>query len=178
MDTKTFSRRIDSNGKLTIPDEFKKALNIIEGTKLDLTVIDDSQILVTKSKDIEMLSDYLTPIASVISETIEHDCLITNLDTVIASNKKKYMSKTLTSTAQDLIQTKEITIKKSTEESHIVEIIEDFGNIYNCELIVPIISNENAVGSIIILSEKDDAIFEDSIKATLSFSKYIANKIM
>ena len=177
MDIKTFSRRIDSEGKIAIPDEFRKALNIIEGTKLDLNLIDDSQLLISKSKDMDSIADYLTPIANVLFETIEHDCMITDLDHVLASNKKKYISKSLTPTAQDLICSKEITIKKSNNESDIIEILVDANKEYNCELIVPIVSLNSVFGSIIVLSEQDDTNFEDSIKPTLAFSKYISNKI-
>ena len=176
MDIKTITRRIDENGSISIPEEFRHVLNLNTNAKLDITLALDN-LIITKSKDLEQLSELLIPIANILADTIEHDTIITDLDIVLAANKKKYINKALTPAVLDLIATKEVNIKCSNNDSEMVCILADNEDDNVCQLIVPIVNDDKAVGSIIVLSKNDDPNFTEAIKPAIAFSKYIANKM-
>ena len=109
MECKGIVRRVDELGRIVLPREMRKSLNIREGTKLEIGIVDGSKFLLSKYSDMVSLKEYSDAIANAISVSIEHDVLISDMEKILSANKKKYINK--------LIKIKTIKITKNWKNS-------------------------------------------------------------
>lgn len=177
MEGKGIVRRVDELGRIVLPREMRKMLNIRVGSKLEIGIVDSSKILLTKYSDIVSLKEYSEAVASAISVSIEHDVLISDMEKVIASSKKKYINKDLSEEVQELIYQKEIVIKKQEDGSEMLNFFTGTPNEFCCQLIVPIIKDGDALGSIIILASENKCFDDSSVKICKAFAKYLSDQI-
>lgn len=177
VECKGIIRRVDELGRIVLPREMRKSLNIREGTKLEIGVVDGSKILLSKYSDMASLIEYSDAVASAISVSIEHDVLITDMDKVLSSSKKKYISKNISDSVQELIYNKEIVIKKQADGSEMVDFFPNVANEFCCELIVPIVKDGDAIGSVCILVSEDKCFDDSAIKICKAFSKYLSDQL-
>ena len=177
MEGKGIVRRVDELGRIVLPREMRKMLNIRVGSKLEIGIVDSSKILLTKYSDIVSLKEYSEAVASAISVSIEHDVLISDMEKVIASSKKKYVSKDLSEEVQELIYKKEIVIKKQEDGSEMLNFFTGTPNEFCCQLIVPITKDGDALGSIIILASENKCFDDSSVKICKAFAKYLSDQI-
>ncbi len=177
MESKGIVRRVDELGRIVLPREMRKMLNVRVGSKLEIGVVDGNKFLLTKYSDMVSLKEYSDAVATAISVSIEHDVLISDMEKVLSSNKKKYINKDLTDEVQELIYKKEIVIKKQDDGSEMLEFFVGGGKDYSCELIVPIIKDGDAIGSIIILAMENKCFDDSSVKICKAFSKYLSDQI-
>ena len=177
MESKGIVRRVDELGRIVLPREMRKSLNIRVGSKLEIGIVDGNKFLLTKYSDMVSLKEYSDAVASAISVGIEHDVLISDMEKILSSSKKKYINKDITEEIQELIYKKEIVIKKKADGSEMLEFFTGTGNDYSCELIVPIVKDGDAIGSIIILAMENKCFDDSSIKICKAFSKYLSDQI-
>ena len=177
MELKGIVRRVDELGRIVLPREMRKSLNVRVGSKLEIGIVDGNKFLLTKYSDMVSLKEYSDAVANAISVSIEHDVLISDMEKVLSSNKKKHINKILTEEVQELIYNKEIVIKKQDDGSEMLEFFAGNGNEYCCQLIVPIIKDGDAIGSIIILAIENKCFDDSSVKICKAFSKYLSDQI-
>lgn len=177
MESKGIVRRVDELGRIVLPREMRKMLNVREGSKLEIGIVDGNKFLLTKYSDMVSLKEYSDAVASAISVSIEHDVLISDMENILSSNKKKYINKDLSDEVQELIYKKEIVIKKQDDGSEMLEFFAGAGSDYSCQLIVPIIKDGDAIGSIIILAMENKCFDDSSVKICKAFSKYLSDQI-
>ena len=177
MECKGIVRRVDELGRIVLPREMRKSLNIREGTKLEIGIVDGNKFLLTKYSDMVSLKEYSDAVASAISVSIEHDVLISDMEKILSSNKKKYINKELTEDVQELIYKREIVIRKQDDGSTMLEFFPNTANEYCCQLIVPIIKDGDAIGSVIILACENKCFDDGSVKVCKAFAKYLSDQI-
>ena len=177
MESKGIVRRVDELGRIVLPREMRKMLNVREGSKLEIGIVDGNKFLLTKYSDMVSLKEYSDAVASAISVSIEHDVLISDMEKILSSNKKKYLGKELTEEVQELIYKKEIVIKKQDDGSEMLNFCVNTANEFTCQLIVPIVKDGDAIGSIIILAVENKCFDDSSVKICKAFSKYLSDQI-
>ncbi len=177
MESKGIVRRVDELGRIVLPREMRKMLNVRIGSKLEIGIVDGNKFLLTKYSDMSSLKEYSDAVASAISVSIEHDVLISDMENILSSSKKKYIGKTLSEEVQELIYQKEIIIKKQDDGSEMLTFFNDQNVQYSCELIVPIIKDGDAIGSIIILAVENKCFDDSSVKVCKAFSKYLSDQL-
>lgn len=177
MESKGIVRRVDELGRIVLPREMRKSLNIRVGSKLEIGIVDNNKFLLTKYSEMISLKEYSDAVANAIAVSIEHDVLISDMEKILSSAKKKYINKDLTEEVQELIYKKEIVIKKQADGSEMLEFFANCGNEYSCQLIVPIIKDGDAIGAIIILAMENKCFDDSSIKICKAFSKYLSDQI-
>ena len=177
MECKGIVRRVDELGRIVLPREMRKSLNIRIGSKLEIGIVDGNKFLLSKYSDIASLKEYSDAVASAISVSIEHDVLISDMEKVLSASKKKYLNKDITEEVQELIYKKEIVIKKLADGSEMLEFFAGSGKDYSCQLIVPIIKDGDAIGSIIILAMENKCFDDSSVKICKAFAKYLSDQI-
>ncbi len=177
MECKGIVRRVDELGRIVLPREMRKTLNIREGTKLEIGIVDGNKFLLTKYSDMVSLKEYSDAAASAISVSVEHDVLISDMEKILSSNKKKYINKELTGDVQELIYKREIIIRKESDGSTMLEFFPNTANEYSCQLIVPIVKDGDAIGSIIILANENKCFDDSSVKVCRAFAKYLTDQI-
>ena len=177
MESKGIVRRVDELGRIVLPREMRKMLNIRVGSKLEIGIVDNSKILLTKYSDMVSLKEYSDAVASAMAVSIEHDVLISDMEKVLSSNKRKYNNKTLSDAVQELIYNKEIVIKKQDDGSEMLEFFVGTANEFCCQLIVPIIKDGDAIGAILVLATENKCFDDSSVKICKAFAKYLSDQI-
>ena len=177
MESKGIVRRVDELGRIVLPREMRKMLNVREGSKLEIGIVDGNKFLLTKYSDMVSLKEYSDAVANAISVSIEHDVLISDMEKVLYSSKKKYLNKELSEEVQELIYKKEIVIKKKDDGSEMLNFFVNTENEFSCQLIVPIVKDGDAIGAIIILALENKCFDDSSVKICKAFSKYLSDQI-
>ena len=140
-------RRIDDLGRVVIPKEIRKVHRIKEG-----------EIILKKYSPIGELTEFASTYADTIAKTTGHIACITDKDTVIAvagGQKKDFLEKNLSKELEEVIENKEVF--KSKENNEIaIPITQNEGRerLYNGQVIYPIISDGDALGSVILLTKE------------------------
>ena len=151
-------RRIDDLGRVVIPKEIRKVHRIKEGDPLEIFTDKEGEIILKKYSPIGELTEFATTYADTISKTTGHITCITDKDTVIAvagGSKKDFLEKSLSKELEEIIENKEVFKSKENNEISI-PITQNEGRerIYNSQVIYPIITDGDVVGSVILLSKE------------------------
>ena len=151
-------RRIDDLGRVVIPKEIRKVHRIKEGDPLEIFTDKEGEIILKKYSPIGELTEFASTYAETISKTTGHITCITDKDTVIAvsgGSKKDFLEKGLSKQLEEVIENKEVFKSKDNDEIAI-PITQNEGRerIYNSQVIYPIISDGDVIGSVILLSKE------------------------
>ena len=150
-------RRIDDLGRVVIPKEIRKVHRIKEGDPLEIFTDKEGEIILKKYSPIGELTEFASNYAETISKTTGHIACITDKDTVIAvsgGSKKDFLEKNLSKELEEVIENKEVF--KSKENNEIaIPITQNEGRErrYNSQVIYPIISDGDVIGSVILLAK-------------------------
>ena len=151
-------RRIDDLGRVVIPKEIRKVHRIKEGDPLEIFTDKEGEIILKKYSPIGELTEFASTYADTISKTTGHITCITDKDTVIAvagGSKKDFLEKGLSKELEEVLENKEIFKSKENNEIAIpITKSEGRERIYNGQVIYPIITDGDVVGSVILLSKQ------------------------
>lgn len=167
-------RRIDDLGRIVIPKEIRKTLRIKDGEYLQF-FLESENIVLQKYSPMVGLPDFYKDYVNSIYSEIGGNVLITDREKIVAisgSLKKNYQDKRISSYLDNIIQNR--IISYSLEKTNIDLINETLNNV--SYVIAPIISDGDAIGSVIILSieeEINDFIVKTGSIAAKFLGKYI-----
>ena len=151
-------RRIDDLGRVVIPKEIRKTLRIKEGDPLEIFTDREGQIILKKYSPIGELTEFASTYADTLSKTTGHITCITDKDSVIAvagGLKKEFLEKSLSKELEEVLENKEIFKSKENNEISIpITKNEGRERIYNSQVIYPIITDGDVVGSVILLAKE------------------------
>ncbi len=151
-------RRIDDLGRVVIPKEIRKVHRIKEGDPLEIFTDKEGEIILKKYSPIGELTEFASTYADTISKTTGHITCITDKDSVIAvagGSKKDFLEKNLSKELEEVLENKEVFKSKENNEISI-PITQNEGRerIYNSQVIYPIITDGDVVGSVILLAKE------------------------
>ncbi|MBR1539969.1 MAG: stage V sporulation protein T [Clostridia bacterium] len=175
-------RRIDDLGRVVIPKEIRKVLRIKEGDPLEIFTDQNGEVVLKKYSPIGELSEFAGEYAETLSKTTGHIACITDKDTVIAvsgGNKKEFLEKNLSKEIEEILENKEIFKSKENDDISL-PITENEGKqrIYNSQVIYPIISDGDVVGSVILLAkDASKAMGEPEFKVAQSAAGFLGSHL-
>ena len=150
-------RRIDDLGRIVIPKEIRKVLRIKEGDPLEIFTDKEGEVILKKYSPIGELSEFASGYAETLSKTTGHIACITDKDTVIAvsgGSKKEFLEQDLSKELEQLMDDKEVYISRDNNEVSIPVVKNDNKERkFNSQVVYPIISQGDVVGSVILLSK-------------------------
>ena len=155
-------RRIDDLGRVVIPKEIRKTLRIKEGDPLEIFTEKDGGIILRKYSPIGELTEFATGYAETLSKTTGHIAFITDKDTVIAVSgipKKDYLEQNVSDELEQLMEDKEVYTSKENSDLAMPVTQNDQTNKekrYNSQVVYPIISNGDTIGTVILLSKQSN----------------------
>ena len=175
-------RRIDDLGRVVIPKEIRRTLRIKEGDPLEIFTEKEGEIILKKYSPIGELSEFATSYAETIAKTTGHITCITDKDTVIAVSggpKKDFLEKTLSKELEEVLENKEIFKSKENNEIAIpVTQNEGRERIYNSQVIYPIISDGDVIGSVILMAKEPSKKMGDAEdKVAQSAAGFLGNHL-
>ena len=153
-------RKIDELGRIVLPKEIRKTLNINTGDDFQIS-INDKQIILEKFSILESFESQLIRIINCFIREDEYKILITIKDKIINYNND-YISKVIS----NIIQSRKIYINNKIDKN----IINTNLTIEGKMVILPIVIESDLLGSIIIIGN-------DNIKNMETTSKIIFNLI-
>lgn len=140
------TRRIDELGRIVVPKEIRYNLGIRDGEPLEIFT-NDNAIIIKKYSQVENIKNLGQNLSDIISDICNVDVLITDREKVVAAN----------SNLKELIDTKlEEKYKKliDNRESYISENLEINFNKEGFITLVPIITQSDCSGLVIIMTHK------------------------
>lgn len=127
------------------------------GDPLEIFTDKEGEVILKKYSPIGELSEFATEYAETLNKTTGHIACITDKDTVIAisgGSKKEWLEKEVSNELERIMEDKEQYISKENNDLSVpITQNENKDRIYNSQVIYPIISDGNTIGSVILLSK-------------------------
>ncbi len=150
-------RRIDDLGRVVIPKEIRKTLRIKEGDPLEIFTDKEGEVILKKYSPIGELSEFATEYAETLAKTTGHIACITDKDTVIAvsgGSKKEFLEQSISDELEKILEDKEnYTSKENNDLSVPITKNDNKERRFNSQVVYPIISDGDVIGSVILLSK-------------------------
>jgi len=154
-------RRIDDLGRVVIPKEIRRVLRIREGDPLEIYTSKEGEVILKKYSPINELSQFAGEYAETASNVLDSTVIVSDTDQVIAvsgGQKKDFMDKKIDFELDKIIQSKNRFLNDN-------------------KIIVPIVSQGDAIGSIMILSKNSHALGEAELKAAEIGATFLARQM-
>lgn len=148
-------RRIDDLGRVVVPKEIRRTLRIREGDPLEIFTDREGEIILKKYSPIGELGLFARQYAESLAQTTGHMVCVTDRDTIIAAAggaRKDYHGKPISAQLEQLIQERE-SLQASTVERKFIPIIQEEMEGVASETICPVISEGDAIGSVVLLGK-------------------------
>ena len=150
-------RRIDDLGRVVIPKEIRKTLRIKEGDPLEIFTDKEGEVILKKYSPIGELSEFATGYAETLARTTGHIACITDKDTVIAvsgGSKKEFLEQDVSPELESIMDEKEsYTSQENNGVSIPITKNDTKERKYNAQVVYPIISNGDTIGTVILMSK-------------------------
>jgi len=175
-------RRIDDLGRIVIPKEIRRTLRIKEGDPLEIFTDKEGEVILKKYSPIGELSEFATGYAETLSKTTGHIACITDKDSVIAvsgGSKKEFLEQSLSNELEKLMENKEVYTSNENNQIALPIIQNDNKERrYNSQVIYPIISDGDVIGSVILLSkERNTKMGETELKIVQSAAGFLSSQM-
>lgn len=157
-------RRIDDLGRVVIPKEIRRVLRIREGDPLEIYTNSDGEVILKKYSPIQELSRYAEEYAETVANILGSTVVVSDTDQVIAVSGSSGQKKDLLDRKIDYELDKIIQSKNRYLNDH--------------KIVIPIISQGDAIGSITILPKDADKILGDTeLKAAEIGAGFLARQM-
>ena len=150
-------RRIDDLGRVVIPKEIRKTLRIKEGDPLEIFTDKEGEVILKKYSPIGELSEFATEYAETLAKTTGHIACITDKDTVIAvsgGSKKEFLEQSISDELERILEDKENYTSRENNLAVPITKNDNKERRFNSQVVYPIISDGDAIGSVILLSKE------------------------
>ncbi len=148
-------RRIDDLGRVVIPKEIRRTLRIREGDPLEIFTDREGEVILKKYSPIGELGVFAKEYAESLSQTSGHITCIADKDHIIAvsgGSKKDFYDKPVSSDLEKSMNERNIIIAKRSESNFVPILEDDIEEVYNSQIIAPIISEGDVIGAVLLLS--------------------------
>ena len=175
-------RRIDDLGRIVIPKEIRKTLRIKEGDPIEIFTDREGDAILKKYSPIGELSEFATNYAETLAKTTGHIACITDKDSIIAvsgGSKKEFLEQNLSKELEKIMDEKEIYTSKNNNDIAIPITRNDNNERkFNSQVIYPIISQGDVIGSIILMSkDSNKKMNETELKVAQSAAGFLSSQM-
>ena len=154
-------RRIDDLGRVVVPKEIRRALRIREGDPLEIYTNSSGEIILKKYSPIGDMSQVAAEFAETASSILGGTVAVSDTDQFIAASGK---------------QKKQFDHDKiDTELDHIIQSKDKF--LSDKKVVVPIVVQGDAIGSVTVISPGEKALSEVELKAAEIGADFLAKQL-
>ncbi len=176
-------RRIDDLGRVVIPKEIRRTLRIREGDPLEIFTDRDGEVILKKYSPIGELSDFAQEYTESLHNTLGHIACIADKDFIIAvagGSKREFHEKSISADIEGIMESKKSVVANRSQNNTLYSIVsngDDAGK-YSSQVIVPIISQGDPIGAIILLSkEAGRDMGESEVKVAETAAGFLAKQM-
>lgn len=159
MNSTGIVRKIDDLGRIVLPKELRKSMNINSGDDFQI-ILNDNKIILEKYSKLKNYEEELLKITECFSQVLNYKIY------VVINNKVLNNKETLNNKIINIIRERKIFISDSDIKNEVLLNIEDAGKY----VINPIVLNSDLLGAIIVVGK-------DKIDNLINTSKIIINII-
>ena|SRR5690554_3281873 len=165
-------RRVDELGRVVIPKEMRRTLRIKEGEEMEVSVLDNSQIVLKKYSAIKALKDFEQEYADVIYAITDNNTVICDNDSIVAcgADKNAYISRHISKELENILQSRKSVYLYGMD----VIKVADESQTYKDMAISPIIFKGDIIGGVVIVSQK--GMGESSLKIAEVAAGFLAKQ--
>ena len=148
-------RRIDGLGRVVIPKEIRRTLRIREGDPLEIFTDNEGSIILKKYSLVGELGSLAKEYAISLHQASGHVTCIVDKDQIVAiagAPEKKFIDKNISRELERSMGLRKIISANRSESAFVAILEDDEPEMYNNELIAPIIAEGDVVGAVILLS--------------------------
>ena len=152
-------RRIDDLGRVVVPKEIRRTLRIREGDPLEIFTDREGEIILKKYSPIGELGTFAKQYAESMAQTTGHIIAISDKDQFVAaagSLKRELILKPISQGLEQAINEREMVIA-AKEDKQFVKITSEEDSEFTYQVICPIVSEGDTIGSVIILTKEPKA---------------------
>ena len=171
-------RRIDELGRVVIPKEMRKTLRIREGDPLEIYTEKDNLVF-KKYSPIISITDYAKIVADGIEDLTQKTCIITDTDNVIYISKTKLkdcVGKTISNDVVEVLNNRKSVILSRLDGGAIIPVCKDCLLTIENQIIVPIISNGDCFGAVMLIDEDKSSRFNVSDLKIIQLGAWFLSK--
>lgn len=172
-------RKIDDLGRVVIPKEIRKTLRIREGDPLEIYVDKNGEVILKKYAPMGDVLEIATQYADTLSKTSGFAACISDIDSIIAiagGQKKDYLDKELSEHVVNVMDERALWSTKDDAAMPLVK--EDNPIKYTSQVIAPIISDGDAIGTVILFTtDYKKPITEVEIKLVQSAATFLSKQM-
>lgn len=174
-------RRIDDLGRVVIPKEIRRTLRIREGDPLEIFTDRDGEVILKKYSPISELNEFANEYAESVYDILGNITIVTDTDQVIAvagGAKKSLIDKRISKEIEKNILSK--TVQVINDKEKILPVISETSDelIFESQIIVPIISQGDTIGSIVFLSKEQGKTLGDiQLKVVETGASFLAKQM-
>lgn len=159
-------RRIDDLGRVVIPKEIRRTLRIREGDPLEIFTDREGEVILKKYSPIGELSDFAKEYTESLHQTLGHIACVADKDSIVAvagGAKKDFLEKSISPDLEQVIAEKKTVVVNGSQGGQFYSIIanEQDTDKYSAQVIVPIISEGDSIGAVILLSKEPGVTMGD-----------------
>jgi len=174
-------RLIDDLGRVVIPKEIRRTLKIREGDPLEIFVDRDGEVILKKYSPIGELGEFAQEYADSLHEAMGHITIIADRDAVIAvagAPKKEFINRPVTSAVEKVMESRRSVNISNTAEHQYYKEAEDEQPWFVNEVIAPIISEGDPIGSVIMGSkDRETAMSDMELKLVETAAGFLAKQM-
>ena len=170
-------RRIDNLGRIVIPKEIRRTMNIREGDPLEIFVEINGQIIFKKYSTIGELGSFAKQYAGILSQVAAAPVIVSDREKVVASSSNIHsnvVGKAVSKEFDKIVQSRKTYIAKPDRVLYPIQGVD-----LKALVCVPIISSGDLIGSILITDGQGVVMSETQIKLAqliaLIFDRQISN---
>ncbi len=171
-------RRIDDLGRVVIPKEIRRTLKIREGDPLEIYTNSSGEVIFKKYSPIGELGDFASGYAETLSKTAGRPVCITDKDNVIAVYgvpKKELAEKRVSRELEQIIADRTAFVLKKGDKN--TPEIADGVEKYRAGVIMPIISEGDSIGSVVLLDDGETSVNEVDEKLAGATAGFLARQM-
>lgn len=174
-------RRIDDLGRVVIPKEIRRTLRIREGDPLEIFTDREGEVILKKYSPIGELNEFASEYAESLYETTNYISIITDRDSVVAvsgASKKEYNEKRVSPELEKIMESKETYLASGKRKPIRVTAEEFSSEAYMCQVIAPIITQGDPIGSVILISKEENSKMEElEVKLTETAAGFLSKQM-
>lgn len=150
-------RRIDDLGRVVIPKEIRRTMRIREGDPLEIYTDREGGVILKKYSPISELNQFAGEFIESAHTILGDAAVVTDTDQVVAvsgGSKREFMEKRISPELERIIQNKSSRFMSDGDEMQPITIEEGENKDYQSQIVVPIISQGDPIGSVIFYTRE------------------------
>lgn len=158
-------RRIDDLGRIVIPIEIRRDMNIRDGDPLEIFVDKNGEVILKKYSAVAELGPFGQGIVNSLHETTQHLALLSDRDEIVAvagGQERQYLGKRVGEPVRRAMENRESLLFTPRTHNHEGSAIEDADGgpcPFHSEVIAPVIVGGDPVGAILLVTTAENVSF-------------------